>query len=269
VLQIPAWPLFSCLAAYLAVVAVASPVQAVVRCKGDATTADGAVASGADCGVLRLGDTVALDLTAYFDNLNDPAFRDTLLMVGVTTTGGTPLAFTDLQVVVNGDTLGYGAFNGPIAVWGSAPNQPFGSATKALGYQAANPSGSFGRYQSVDISFDAPGFGGFSSAPASPKSITLQSVNSFQIRATLAGLSKPSAANIVRFDVGPAGVVPADKILMQESGQGSGFGGYFTTQVPGPLPLGAAAAALAWSRRLRQKLRAGQSIPPTHAAPRP
>jgi hypothetical protein len=232
-----------------------------VQCKGDATTAGGAVASGTDCGVLRLGDTFALDLTAYFDHLNDPAFRDTLLMVGVTTTGGTPLAFTDLQVVVNGDTGSFGAFNGPIAVWGLAPNQPFGSAATALQYQAANPSGSFGRYQSVDISFDAPGFGGFSSDPGSPNSISLQSVSSFQIRGTLAGLSQPRAANIVRFEVGPAGVLPADTVLLQESSQGSGFGGFFTTQVPGPLPLGAAAAAVAWSRRLRQKLRTGASRP--------
>jgi len=237
----------------LAFVAVASPAQAVLQCKGGATAEGSAVASGTDCGVLRLGETFALDLTEYFDNLNDPAFRDTLLAVGVTTSGGTPLAFTDVQVVVNGDTLGYGAFNGPIAVWSLAPNQPFGSATKALGYQAANPSGSFGRYQSVDFSFDAPGFGGFSSDPGSPNSITLQSVSSFQIMGTLAGLSKPSAANIIRFDVGPA-----DTLSLQEFGQGSGFGGYFTTQVPGPLPLGAAAAAVAWSRRLRQKQRAGQ-----------
>jgi hypothetical protein len=191
-------------------------------------------------------------------------------MVGVTTTGGTPLAFTDLQVVVNGDTLELWSVQRPDRCVGFLrPISPLGRLQPRCSYQAANPSGSFGRYQSVDVSFDAPGFGGFSSEPGSPNSITLQSVNSFQIRATLAGLSKPSAANIVRFDVGPAGVVPADTVLMQESGQGSGFGGYFSTQVPGPLPLGAAAAAVAWSRRLRQKQRAGQGIPPTHAAPRP
>jgi hypothetical protein len=246
----------------LAVIAVASPAQAVVNCQGGATAAGGAVASGTDCGVLRLGDTFALDLTAYFDTLNDPTFRDTLLMVGVTTSGGTPLAFTDLQVVVNGVTWGYGAFNGPIAVWGPEPYQPFGSAATALGYQPANPSGFLGRYQSLDVSFDAPGFGGFSSDPGSPNAITLQSVSSFQIRGTLASLRQPSAATTIRFAVGPAGVVPADTLPLQDSGQGSGFGGYFTTQVPGPLPLGAAAAALAWSRRLRQKQRAGQAIPP-------
>ena len=236
-------------------IAVASPAQAVVNCQG------GATAAGTDCGVLRLGDTFALDLTAYFNTLNDPTFSDTPLMIGVTTSGGSPLAFTDLQVVVHGDTSGYGVFNGPIAVWGAVPNQPIGSAATALGYQAANPSGSFGRYQSVDVSFAAPGFGGFSSDPGSPNAITLQSVSSFQIRGTLASLRQPSAAITIRFAVGPAGVVPADTLPLQDSGQGSGFGGYFTTQVPGPLPLGAA-AVVAWSRRLRQKQRAGQAIPP-------
>jgi hypothetical protein len=237
------------------VLAVASPAQAVVYCQG------GATAAGTDCGVLRLGDTFVLDLTAYFDTLNDPTFRDTPLMVGVTTSGGTPLAFTDLQVVVHGDTSGYGAFNGPIAVWGAVPNQPFGSAATALGYQAANPSGSLGRYQSVDVSFDAPGFGGFSSDPGSPNAITLQSVSSVQIRGTLASLSQASSATTIRFAVGPADTLP-----LQHAGQGSGFGGSFTTQVPGPLPLGAVAAALAWGRRLRQRQRANSSpcqVPPS------
>ena len=231
-------------------IAVASPAQAVVNCQG------GATAAGTDCGVLRLGDTFALDLTAYFNTLNDPTFSDTPLMIGVTTSGGSPLAFTDLQVVVHGDTSGYGVFNGPIAVWGAVPNQPIGSAATALGYQAANPSGSFGRYQSVDVSFAAPGFGGFSSDPGSPNAITLQSVSSFQIRGTLASLSQPRAATTIRFAVGPADTLP-----LQDSGQSSGFGGSFSTQVPGPLPLGAA-AVVAWSRRLRQKQRAGQAIPP-------
>jgi len=258
VLRIPAWQVLQCTSAWLAVFTVSTSAQAVVQCKARASVELGEVASGADCGLLRPGETFLLDFTEYFDSLTDPAFRETLLVIAVATSGGTPLAFTDLQVVVNGETSAYGAFNGPIAIWGIAPNQPFGSATTEFRYQAANPSGLLGRYQSIDFSFDAPGFGGFSSDPGSANSITLQSVTSFHIRGTLAGLSQPRAANTIRFGLGPAGVGPVGLASLQDSGQGSGFGGYFTTQVPGPLPLGAGAAAVAWSRRLRRKQRAGQ-----------
>jgi hypothetical protein len=241
------------MAVLVAVFSFSSSAKAVVQCNALATAEFSEVASGADCGLLRLGDTFLLDLINYFVSLNDPDFRDTPLAVGVVTSGGTPLAFTHLQVVVNGETSGFGAFNGPIAVWGIAPSQVFGSATNEFRYQVANPSGFLGRYQSIDFSFDAPGFGGFSSESGSANSITLQSVSSFQIRGTLSGLSQAGATSIIRFGLGPAGLAS-----LQDSDQGSGFGGYFTTQVPGPLPIGAGAAAVVWSRRLRRKQRVSQ-----------
>jgi hypothetical protein len=125
------------------------------------------------------------------------------------------------------------------------------AALPTFSYTASNkaPFKVFGEdvFREVTFAFNDIGFGAFGSFKASPTQIGLTEVDKFLIRGTLASVADPLAANVISFGVGPSGVPVA----------GETFGGFFTTQVPGPLPLAGVGAAFAWSRKLRRKQKVG------------
>jgi len=230
----------------IALFALSSPAQAVVACDGNRDFFAGTGRAGANCGFLGVGDTFEIDVTEFFTDpilgLGTGNFNNTPFGIGISTSGGSTVSFSNVQAVVDGVTLSFGSFDGdPIAIWGANPDNPFGSATSNFTYTPTDQVGA--TFQTVAFSFGDTGIGVFGSGKASPNTITLDQVNSFLITGTLASVGDPFATNVISFGVGPGGI-PAS---------GSTFGGYFTTQVPGPLPLAGVGAAFAWSRRLRRK----------------
>jgi hypothetical protein len=263
---------FGSLISGLGLLALSAPAEALVECTGNSNFGSSATGSGANCGFLGVGQTFEIDVTDFFASLNDPTFAGTQFGIGIVTPGNTLVGISDLQGVVTGKagfspdfmTAGFTQFtDDPIAIWAddlSITNMNLGDP--APGGTAALPSFTytvkpedkadftvFGEdvYRKVTFAFNDLGFGAFGSFKASPNQIGLTEVEKFLIRGTLASVADPLAANVISFGVGPAGIPVA----------GETFGGFFTTQVPGPLPLAGAGAAFAWSRKLRRKQKVG------------
>jgi hypothetical protein len=251
------------LASGIGLLAISSPAQALVSCTGNKTFGSAAGGSGANCGVLHVGGTFELDVTSFFASLGTSPFDGTQFGVGIVTSGQSQVSFSNVKAVVSGELTPLATpipFAGPIAIWGGttdpAPSglgdpNPFGSALAVNGftYSAASPAGTLGAFQEISFDFTQTGVGGFGSWKASPNDIKLTKVDSFIITGKLdsVGTGDPDASNIISFAVGPGGIPVS----------GSTVGGYFTAQVPGPLPLAGVAAAFAWSRRLRRKQAVG------------
>jgi hypothetical protein len=248
------------LASGIGLLAISSPAQALVSCTGNNTFGSAAGGSGANCGVLHVGGTFELDVTSFFASLGTSPFDGTQFGVGIVTSGQSQVSFSNVMAVVTG-MAGMTSFNSdPISIWGSttgpAPSglgnpNPFGSATGAnFAYSATNgPVAPTGAFREISFNFADLGVGGFGSWKASPTQVGLTQVDRFIITGKLdsVGTGDPDASNIISFAVGPGGIPVS----------GSTVGGYFTAQVPGPLPLAGVAAAFAWSRRLRRKQAVG------------
>jgi hypothetical protein len=226
--------------------AASSPAEAaVISCTGSGNSGSIAAGYGANCGFLGVGDTFRIDVTSFFSRLGSASFNRTPIGIGVTSSGGTPVSFQNLSAVVTGIADGQRFTIDKPAIFGSAPYTPFGSAaTPGFKYTTNGaPVYSFGSFKSVDFTFGTQGAGGFGSMNASPKEIGLTQIDEFLIVGSLASVGNKFTNNIVSFGVGPAGMPM----------RGSAFGGNFTTEVPGPLPIAGAGAAFAWSRKLRRK----------------
>jgi hypothetical protein len=252
----------------IGVLAVSTPAQAVVQCTGNSSFGSAAAGSGANCGFLGEGGTFELDVTSFFAGLGTNSFDLTQFGIGVITSGQSQVAFSNVKAVVTGMAGMIPFTASPIAIWGDdlgpAPSglgdpAPFGSAltsysyTPSFSYTPSNgPVAPFDAFREISFAFNNTGIGGFGSWKASPDAIGLTSVTSFIITGRLdsVGTGDPSATNIISFAAGPGGIPTA----------GSTVGGFFTTQVPGPLPVAGAAAAFAWSRRLRRKQKAGAGL---------
>lgn len=208
-------------------------------------------------------------MTSYFANLGvDFGFDKTQFGLGVITSGQSNVSFSNVQAVVTGKmTPGTGPVvqlvNSPIAIWGetledSPPeplgaSNPLGSATNNFQYTAIDgPVPPFGAFNQISFSFGDTGIGGFGSWQVSPEEMNLTKVDSFIITGQLdsVGTGDPLASNVVSFTIGPGGIPM----------EGSAVGGFFTTQVPGPLPLAGVGAAFAWSRNLRRKQKTAASV---------
>jgi hypothetical protein len=241
----------------LAFGALATPAQAVVQCAGNANFGSSSTGSGANCGFLDVGQTFEIDVTEFFADLGTIGFDTTQFGIGIVTPGNTLVGISSLQAVVTG-TVGLQTFtNAPIAIWAQnlgitnpglgAPAPGGTAALPTFAYTAADqaPFTVLGAnvFREVSFSFNDLGFGAFGSFKASPDQIVLTQVDQFLIRGTLSSVADPLAANVISFGVGPAGIPTP----------GTTFGGFFTTQVPGPLPIAGAGAAFAWSRRLRRR----------------
>ena len=237
---------FACGAGLLA---LSSPAHALVSCAGNANFGTATTGSGANCGFLGVGQTFEIDVTPFFPGLNP----NTQVGIGIVTGGGSTVSFSSLEAVVTGQASTGPITNAPIGIWAQnvtdmpmglgAPN-PFGTAT--LGSFTYTPSNFFApgnAFRTIAFGFGATGLGGFGSLKASPAQIGLTRVDQFLIRGTLASVGNNQAENFISFAVGPGGIPTA----------GSTFGGFFSTNVPGPLPIPGAGAAFAWSRRLRRK----------------
>lgn len=218
--------------------------------------------SGANCGFLGVGGTFELEVTSFFAGLGTDPFDLTHFGIGVITSGQSQVSFSNVKAVVTGTANGFPFTSSPIAIWGGDlggapmglgdPN-PFGSATTNFSYAASNgPVAPFNAFREISFAFNNTGVGGFGSWKASPDQISLTSVTSFIITGQLdsVGTGDPSATNIISFAAGPGGIPTP----------GSTVGRFFTTQVPGPLPIAGAGAAFAWSRRLRRKQKAGAGL---------
>jgi hypothetical protein len=103
-------------------------------------------------------------------------------------------------------------------------------------YTASNSS-------SLAFAFGDPGVGIFGGKAVTANGLGLLQVEQLLIRGRLNTVADPLASNVISFAVGRVGA----------PSPGSSVGGFFSTEVPGPLPLAGAAGAVAWSRRLRRK----------------
>lgn len=214
---------------------------------------------GADCGILRIGETVAIDVSSYFQP-GGFAFEnpDQPIAAGVGTNGTSNVVFRDVEVSFTavkpeGSTL----FSGPAAVWGDQPNGTFGSADTVT-YIATNPSSlPTGTFRTLEFGFNEPGIGVFVGEALSVNQIgmalgvDMATVTNATFSATLVEGVNPVNPTIVGFglEARRRGVIPQD---------GTVIGGNVTT-VPGPLPIAGAGAAFAWSRKLRRKLKLSAS----------
>jgi hypothetical protein len=247
---------FGSLISGLGLLALSAPAEALVQCSGNNTLGSSATGSGANCGFLEVGQTFEIDVTDFFANLGDPTFDGTQFGIGIVTPGNTQVGISSLQGVVTGVANSIQFTDAPIAIWASDLSKtnpslgapaPFGTAATNFTYTPGNqaPFQVFGEdvFREVTFAFNDIGFGAFGSFKASPDQIALTKVDKFLITGTLASVADPLAANVISFGVGPAGIPM----------EGETFGGFFTTQVPGPLPLAGAGAAFAWSRKLRRK----------------
>jgi hypothetical protein len=248
---------FAICASGLALGALSAPAQAVVQCTGNANFGGSSTGSGANCGFLDVGQTFEIDVTAFFADLGNTGFDATQFGIGIVTPGNTLVGISSLQAVVTGQ-VGLQTFtNAPIAIWAEnlgintpglgAPGPGGTAALPSFTYTAADqaPFTVAGQnvFREVSFSFNDLGFGAFGSFKASPDQIVLNRVDQFLIRGTLSSVADPMVANVISLGVGPAGIPTP----------GTTFGGFFTTQVPGPLPIAGAGAAFAWSRRLRRR----------------
>ena len=259
----------------LGLLALSAPAEAILECQGigakfgDPEFGTATTGSGKNCGFLGAGGDFEIDVTGFFTGrIGTDPFDMSQFGVGIITAGTSQVSFSNVQAVVNGTVFG-DPFAGPIAIWGGnlgpAPKDtivgdigdpaPFGSATNGFGYEALGVSvPPLGAFRGIDFSFNNLGVGGFGSWKASPDQIQLTAVESFLITGRLesVGTGDPSSTNIISFAVGPGGFPAADNDFATIGT----FGGYFTTQVPGPLPLAGVGAAFAWSRKLRRKQKA-------------
>jgi hypothetical protein len=236
-----------------------TPAHALVTCTGSTMFGSLEGGSGANCGVLRLGEEVNIDVTKYFkDNASNIFFPFVPIAPAVGTNGTSLVEFKDVEFSVTGTVdVGAGpvAFTGPAAVWGPNPTGPFGSAT-TITYNATNPSTlPTGTFRTIDFKFNNLGEGifGGEAASASEIGLALASVTNATIRATLIGGVNPTNPTVVSFGLGPK---PFPTAIPAE---GTTIGGFVTTEVPGPLPIAGAGAAFAWSRKLRRKLKLSAS----------
>jgi hypothetical protein len=233
----------------------ADPAQAA-PCEGNADFGSAEGGSGANCGVLNVGETFSIDVSDFFiGKLNPPS--TTSFGIGIVKGTGFGLSFSDVAGRVKGVAGGI-PFDGPIAIWGgqntlaigTGPDNPFGSAPSGpfptTNYLASDQDpGNLGAYREVSFTFGNP-LGGFGSGKASPFLIDLTEVESFIIEGTLTGASAQTPT-IISFGVGPGGTPTAS----------STFGGYFTA-VPGPLPILGVGAAFGWSRSLRRRIKSAK-----------
>lgn len=233
---------------------LSSPAQALVSCTGNSNFGSAATGSGANCGFLGAGDTFQIDVTDFFNDLGDTTFDATAFGIGIVTPGGTTVSFSNVQAVVTGTASTGPINNSPIAIWAEEVTDtfspplgdpaPFGTAQSGtFGYTASNFFNAGNAFRTIAFEFGETGFGAFGSIKASPSLINLTTVSQFLITGTLDSVGDDLAPNVISFAVGPAGIPTP----------GSTFGGFFTTTVPGPLPLAGVGAAFAWSRRLRRK----------------
>lgn len=231
-----------------------SPAQA----SGGTVFCDGADATppfvGASCGNLAVGDSFVIDVTEYFAPLGDPTFDGTAFGVGAISFAGGSLGFTDVQAIVDGVAGGNPYPDSPIAIWAAAPDNPGGVSF----YEATDPAGSFGAFQTAAFTFNAGG-GYLGSLKAPPSAIGLTEVDSFKIVGILSSFNgvttHGTAAGSFSFGVGDAngpGGIPF-----------SALGGNFNAPVPGPLPILGLGAAFAWSRGLRQRISVAERAPAT------
>lgn len=241
-----------------AIFASTAPAKAaLITCTGNADLGSIATGSGAKCGFIAPGDTFLVDVTAGIQAL-DP---DQPVGVGVVTSGGSPFAVSNLSAVVVGQAGGLTfTFDNPAIFPVDEANldNPFGSALGPnFSYSGSDePMPGAGIARRADFAFGDIGVGGFSGLKASPNELQPFDVDFFGIAGRLESVDDNLISNII--SVGYAG---PDK-----PSEGTTFGGFFTTQVPGPLPIAGAGAALAWTRELRRKQRlaamssAGKSV---------
>lgn len=243
-------------------IALSLPAQAFVVCTGDNSFGSATTGSGTNCGVLVEGQSFSLDVTSYFPpaRLSDSAFRAESFGLAILSSGGSPFSFSGVQAVVSGAINGGATevMDAPIAVWLPTPDNPFGSATTNQGY---TPSGTtFGPADarpSLAFDFGTTGSpGGFGSGKLAPDDalLNLTRVDRFLITGKLesVGSGDPLASSIVSFGIGPEGN-PSGPGANPAFGRFGISSGFFTAQVPGPLPIAGAGAAFAWSRKLRRK----------------
>jgi len=249
---------FGSLISGLGLLALSAPAEALVTCAGNANFGSSATGSGANCGFLGVGQTFEIDVTDFFNDLGNSSFDQTPFGIGIVTPGATTVAFSEVKAVVTGTASTGTLTNNAIAIWANdvadvflpplGNPAPFGTATAAtFFYQADDFFMPGNAFREIQFSFGQTGLGGFGSIKASPDLIGLTKVDKFLITGKLTSVGDAFVPNVISFGVGPAGI-PMD---------GETFGGFFTTQVPGPLPLAGAGAAFAWSRKLRRKQKVG------------
>jgi len=234
------------------VLCLGSPVRALLlpaaaptpsSCQGNANQGSPSTGSGANCGLLTAGETFAIDVTAFLEPLGDPGFDTTEFGIGVATSGGSTLAVSELQALFSGRTSNGHVVDLPLPVWAATPGNAFGSAlASGFAYTASNSS-------SLTFAFGDPGVGIFGGKAVTSNGLGLLQVEQLLIRGRLNTVADPLASNVISFAVGRVGA----------PSPGSSVGGFFSTEVPGPLPLAGAAGAMAWSRRLRRKLNRSES----------
>jgi hypothetical protein len=230
-----------------------TPAHALLTCTGNTTLGTLEGGFGADCGPLSIGQSVQIDVTSYFQP-GGFAFEnpDQPIAPGIGTNGTSNVAFRDVEVSFTAaDAEGSTLFSGPAAVWGNEPNGTFGSADTVT-YNATNPSSlPTDTFRTLAFRFNEPGIGVFVGEALSVNQIgmalgvDMATVTNATFSATLLEGVNPVNPAIVGFglEARVPGVIPQD---------GSVIGGNIVT-VPGPLPIAGAAAAFAWSRKLRRK----------------
>lgn len=211
---------------------------------------------GADCGILRIGETVEIDVTSYFQDGFAASNPDQEIAAGVGTNGTSLAAFRDVEFLVSGNfniSEGPVPFTGRAAIWGAATNGTFGSADTVT-YTATNPSVAIPseNFETLDFQFTELGQGVFVGESASISQLGLTDITKAVLKATLVGGVNTENPTIVGFGLEPRipGVIPVD---------GTTIGGFVTTEVPGPLPIAGTGAAFVWSRKLRRKLKLAAS----------
>lgn len=255
---------------------LASTPSHAAPCIGTAgSTGGGPSGSGTNCGTLLPGSSFSIDVTSLIEDLIDPdgfgQFPQFSNAIGAAISGGSgAFSFSNVGARVSGISAGVTFTNQLIGLWSGSPLTVGGTVT---GFQGNDVNGS-GVFRTADFTltpsgtFNTASVGGiFASAFAPP--VSLSSVTSFIIEGTYNGGNPGGVFNIglgsIPFSTpgltGGVGTFPTAGALataLGGSGQPRVFGGFFVTEVPGPLPLAGAGAAFAWSRSLRRRIKASK-----------
>lgn len=241
------------------------------------------VGTGTNCGTLFAGSSFSVDLTAEIrrlagrdENGNPTSFPLLSNAIGAAISSGSgAFSFSNVGARVTGISNGTQFTNRLIGLWG-AGNTPLTVGGTVTGFQGndVNPGG-VARSANFTLTpsgtFNTASVGGiFASAFALP--VALSQVTSFVIEGTYNGggagifniglgsipFNTPGLSGGVGSFPTAAALSNALAMNMPPGSQPQVFGAFFTTEVPGPLPLAGAGAAFAWSRALRRRIKASK-----------
>lgn len=249
-----------------------SPSHAAeLSCDGKDKVFDTSADSGHFCGILNVGDTFRINLRDYISRVdgNEGAFN----AIGASISHGSGnVSFADVGVIATGtldlgppDEEPFAITNAPIALWGSSPVPA--TSNEVSMFMASSFFERLNSFQTASFTLSpTDGAASVGGLVASSATIRVTETTQFDLVGTYLGGASPGSKiffgittfiNLGRDDLGvPITKAPSSPFSI-DFDTAAFNGGYFSI-VPGPLPLAGAAAAFAWSRALRRRIKASK-----------